>query len=44
MLINNLIKNTQPRLFRKKNHRDSDKNKLRTSEPRGGKNFKNIEF
>ena len=39
-----LIKNTEPRIFRKNNHRDSDKNKLRTFEPRGGENFKNIEL
>ena len=26
------------------NHRDSDKNKLKTFEPRGGENFKNIEL
>ena len=37
------IKNTEPRLFRKSNHRDNDKNKLRTFQPRGGENFKNIE-
>ena len=34
-----MIKNTEPRLFRKDNHRDSDKNKLRTFEPRGGENI-----
>ena len=39
-----LIKNTEPRIFRKNNHRDSDKNKLRTFEPRGGENFKNTEL
>ena len=39
-----LIKNTEPRIFRKNNHRDSDKNKLRTFEPRGGENSKNIEL
>ena len=38
-----LIKTTEPRRFReKKNHRDSDKNKWGTFEPRGGDNFKNI--
>ena len=39
-----LIKNNEPRLFRKNNHWDGDKNKLRTFEPRGGENFKNIEL
>ena len=47
MLINNynleieifqyLIKNTEPRIFRENNHRDIDKNYVRTFEPRGGK-------
>ena len=45
MLINNLIKNTEPHFFFRKNyHWDSDKNKLRTFEPRGGENFKKIEL
>ena len=39
-----LIKNNEPRIFRKNNYRDSDKNKLRTFEPRGGENFKSIEL
>ena len=37
-----MIKNTEPPLFRKDNHRDSDKSQVRTFEPRG-ENFKNIE-
>ena len=39
-----LIKNTELRFFRKNNHWDSDKNKLRTFEPRGGENIKNVEL
>ena len=33
-----LVKNTEPRIYRKNHHPDGDKNKLRTSEPRGGEN------
>ena len=43
-IFQNLIKNTEPRIFRKNNHRDSDKNKLRAFQPRGGENFKNVEL
>ena len=38
------MKNSEPHIFRKNNHRDSDKNKLRTFEPRGGENFRNVEL
>ena len=34
-----LTKNTEPRIFRKNNYRDSDKKKLRTFKPRGGQKF-----
>ena len=39
-----MIKNTEPRIFCEHIHQDSDKNKLRTFEPRGGENFRNIEL
>ena len=43
-ILQYFIKKAEPRLLRKNNHRDSDKNKLRTFEPRGGENFKNVEL
>ena len=35
---------TEPRLFCKNNHRDSDKNKFRTFEPRGGEKLIELSY